>query len=819
MSSDHKLTILKDVAVLETKKLLIDYPYELDNFQKHAVNVIERNEHCIVSVPTGSGKSMVAEYAIARTIKNGKKVIYTSPIKALSNEKYKSFRELFGKEFQEKTGIEVSVGLLTGDTKLNPNGNCLIMTAEILANALYKLKGIKKDVSHFDLASDFTSDIGCVILDEVHYINSDRGKVWESILVLLNNDVQLIMLSATISKPEDFGQWLANIKEKPMNLIIATKRNVPLRYYIYCDLDSQPKNRLHMIMDKDGVYDSVTYNKIVKEYDSIKIQREKKHKNLLNVNLIPDCVEYLKTKGLLRAIFFSFSRANCEKYANMISKSLIDSTERAEIDRIFSHHMHKYEKQYETLPQYINIKKVLEKGVAYHHSGLIPILKEIIEIIFQKGLIKVLFATESYAVGINASVKTVVFTELEKHTGKGKRYIDTAEAKQLSGRAGRRGLDTYGLCILLPLYDLPSDKELSNILKGRVPHIQSKFTIDYQFLLKAIQSESTNITNFMNKSLYYKEHIDIKNNIVIDINKLSKVINNTKIDATDEQIKLFKSLYEIENIGLSETNFKMMLSKQQLKNLEKLKKDVLSINKMSEYKQYTDLIKNQSKLVQLEKQLDYYNKYISMSCDTIIQFLKEIGYLINNDSTTNTISHTDVSQKGVIAAQINDCNAILLTEMIMNDVFTDLLPEEIVAVLSVFIDDAKDHEELSIEDIDGTDAIYNKLTKLNTIINKLQALEAKYNIDNNYEYWKISFNYVDISYGWAIGMNIHELKQYFTTMYEGNFVKNILKINNIVHTLQCLVLLCNKIELLPSLEKIEALLIRNIVNVNSLYLT
>jgi antiviral helicase SKI2 len=794
----------------------ITFPFKCDNFQRHSFKCIENNENILLSVATGNGKTVPAIYATAYHIRKNKRVIYCTPIKTLSNQKYKEFKDIFSVMFAKEIGRDISVGLLTGDQKINPDADILIMTTEILCNALYKLKDVKEDISHFNIKEDLIQTLGCVILDEVHFINDpDRGKIWESTIVMIPDNIQLVMLSATINKPEEFATWIANIKSKPMNLITLNKRRIPLKHYIYCD------EKLYDIMDNDGEYNPANFQIVTKKYDAINKLREKKHKTQVNNNLICESINFLNKKNLLSAIYFSFSRANCEKYANMVTKPLVDHKERQEIQTIFSHYMHKYEKQYQTLPQYINIKKVLANGVAYHHSGLIPILKEIVEIIFQKGLIKVLFATETFAVGVNSPSRSIVFTELQKHTGSGKRFINKAEYTQCSGRAGRAGFgDRLGHCIILPLYEMPTEQELLSVLKGKVPHIESKFKIDYQFILKAIQSESTNIKSFIEKSLFHKEHITIKNSLIKEIDILKNVIYETVLEATQDNITTFKILYDLEHKINTEFGFKLILPKHETKTLEKLKKDINSCSNQTKlYKQYCVLQKNTESLIKKESELEYYNNYVVFSCNTIIDYLRDIGYLINNEKTSENIDNKDVSQKGVIAAQINDCNAILLTEMIMEDYFVDLLPEEIIGVLAIFIDDAKKSEEIRLDDINGTDNIYNKLSKISGLIDKLQNLEKKNDIEDNSEYWKISYNYVDIAYGWATGMSLHELKDYFTTLYEGNFVKHMLKINNMIHTVKCLVVICNKLELLPVLEKTEGLLLRDIVNVNSLYLS
>ena len=213
--------------------------------------------------------------------------------------------------------------------------------------------------------------------------------------------------------------------------------------------------------------------------------------------ILPRFIQYLKIKNYLPTLFFVFSRKECEKLANKTTYSLISEEERSEIRKIFNFNMKNFRLTYEKLPQYQEIIKILERGVAYHHSGLIPILKEIIEILFSKGLIKILYATETFAVGVNMPTKVVVFPRLSKFTDGKVRPLRTDEYLQMAGRAGRRGIDKFGKVIILPTDDLLSYEQLKSITFGKSPCIQSKFALSYQFLLKIFKNEDMNIDQFM----------------------------------------------------------------------------------------------------------------------------------------------------------------------------------------------------------------------------------------------------------------------------------------------------------------------------------
>ena len=375
-----------------------NFNFELDSFQKHAITSIQNNENVLITAHTGSGKTVPAIFGIADSLNKNKKIIYTSPIKSLSNQKLFELKKLFP-----------DVGILTGDIKFNPDAQCVIMTTEILRNILYQ-----KESQYINI-----SEVDKVIFDEIHYINDpDRGKVWEECLILLPKEIILIMLSATIDKAEEFVGWVGDIKEKITNLIPTNKRVVPLEHYFY------QNDELIKIVNHEGKM--MNYDLIKKEYNVLSCFK------MINV-----FVSYLQSHNMVPALFFIFSRKECEKLAKCVQNTLVSTEEIGEITKIFDYELRNYKKIYEKSPQYHELLRLLKKGIAFHHSGLIPILKEVTEILFSKGLIKILFATETFAVGVNMPAKTVVFPRLTKYSNNNFRFLRTDEYLQMAGRAGR----------------------------------------------------------------------------------------------------------------------------------------------------------------------------------------------------------------------------------------------------------------------------------------------------------------------------------------------------------------------------------------------
>lgn len=763
----------KGKCLEELPSLVYSFNYELDEFQKYSILCINRNENILVTAHTGSGKTAVAIYAAAHYMKQNKKVIYCSPIKTLSNQKYNEFKSIFD-----------SVGIMTGDNKINPDANCVIMTTEILRNSLFKSN--EYQVNELPI-----NNIGCVIFDEIHYINDpDRGKVWEETLNLLDSNTKLVMLSATIENSYEFAEWISKLNGHPINLISTEKRIIPLNHYLYME------NTLTHILDNDNTFFDSNYDQAIKKYDTL-VKTNKLQKKYMINNL----VEYLKKNEMFQTIFFCFSRKNCEAYAHLISVDLVDGAEKADIEYIFDKHMKKYENTYIALEQYADIKRLMMKGICYHHSGIIPIFKEIIEIIFQKGLVKILFATETFAVGVNMPTKTVVFTELKKYTKDGQRNLYTSEYKQMSGRAGRRGLDQFGTIIILPLYNLHDKGETKQIMTGKLPFIESQFYLEYNFILKILQSSYT-IESFLEKTLFNANNIKKISYYNSDLLKLNNVYyeDSGYENIFDELIKIENYEYSMKNIAIKcKPNKKQVLEKKKL--LTKIK-DFNLANKLQEYKTY---LVNKENLDEINDEIYYIKNMASIESAKLIDFLENFGYIINNKITT----------KGVMASQINDCNSILLTEIIINKIFDDLSEVEIVGVIALFIDDnifGEDHFEY-ISNKKVSCCILYMQSMIDTFVQYQNDKKIYIKVQ---DYWKINNNFVNIAMNWANNKSLSETIN--GQMYVGNFVKNILKINTIIKDLVYLHTLSGNQCVIPKLEKIERLLIRDIVTINSLYL-
>ncbi|XP_076748700.1 superkiller complex helicase subunit twister [Xylocopa sonorina] len=481
-------------------ELAISFPYELDTFQKQAVLKLEEGCNIFVAAHTSAGKTTVAEYAIALSQKHMTRVIYTSPIKALSNQKYRDFKRKFN-----------SVGLLTGDIQIDSNASCLIMTTEILQSMLY-------------CGSEVLRDLEFVIFDEVHYINNDeRGHVWEESVILLPHTVTIVMLSATVPNPLTFADWVGRTKKKKMYVISTVKRPVPLEHYLYTGTDGKTKDDKFLVLDKNGQFLLDGWYKATKAKESksqTKNAKDVKNKPR-NKRMSPKqeqvlwnaFISHLKTNNMLPVVVFMLSRKRCDMSAILLRNiNLTTETEKHTIRAFFQHNIRHLKGTDRQLPQVLMMQELLQSGIGIHHSGILPILKEIVEMLFQNGVVKLLFATETFAMGVNMPTRTVAFDSITKYDGIDFRILYPTEYIQMAGRAGRRGHDTAGMVIVMCRTIVPHFNELKNMMCGQAQNLESKFKITYSMVLNLRRlNESVTVEAMMRRS-FKESSVVIKQN-------------------------------------------------------------------------------------------------------------------------------------------------------------------------------------------------------------------------------------------------------------------------------------------------------------------
>ncbi|XP_034016125.1 helicase SKI2W [Thalassophryne amazonica] len=463
------------------------WPFEPDIFQKQAVLRLEDHNSVFVAAHTSAGKTAVAEYAIALSQKHMTRTIYTSPIKALSNQKFRDFKNTFG-----------DVGLLTGDVQLSPESSCLIMTTEILRSMLYN-------------GSEVIRDLEWVIFDEVHYINdTERGVVWEEVLIMLPDHVGIILLSATVPNALEFSEWIGRIKKRNIYVISTAKRPVPLEHYLYTGNSTKTQKEMFLLVDATGNFLTKGYYAAV----DAKKERTSKHAQTFgtkntsqNTTASQDravwlaLLHFLSQRQQTPVVAFTFSRTRCDENARSLeSMDFTTSVEKAEIHSFFQKSISRLRGGDRQLPQILLMRNLLKRGIAVHHSGILPILKEVIEMLFSRGLVKVLFATETFAMGVNMPARTVVFDSIRKHDGSGFRNLLPGEYIQMAGRAGRRGLDPTGTVIILCKAGVHEMADLHTMMQGKPTTLQSQFRLTYTMILNLLRVEALRVTDMMRRS-------------------------------------------------------------------------------------------------------------------------------------------------------------------------------------------------------------------------------------------------------------------------------------------------------------------------------
>jgi ATP-dependent RNA helicase DOB1 len=467
------------------------WAFELDPFQKVSIASIERNESVLVSAHTSAGKTVVAEYAIAQCLKNNQRVIYTSPIKALSNQKYREFAAEFG-----------DVGLMTGDVTINPTATCLVMTTEILRSMLYR-------------GSEIMREVAWVVFDEIHYMrDKTRGVVWEETIILLPDKVRYVFLSATIPNAMQFAEWITKTHQQPCHIVYTDFRPTPLQHYFF----PAGADGIHLIVDEKGNFREDNFQKAMSTIEEksgadpadINAKQKGRGKNKKtntggnkDNSDIYKIVRMIMLKHYNPVIVFSFSKRECEAYAlQMSTMAFNDESEKAMVQKVFDSAIESLSDEDKTLPQIQHILPLLRRGIGVHHSGLLPILKETIEILFQENLIKVLFATETFSIGLNMPAKTVVFTSVEKFDGTAMRYLTPSEFVQMSGRAGRRGLDDRGIVIMM-INSKMEPTTAKEIVRGEQDKLNSAFYLGYNMILNLMRVEGIS-PEFMLEHCFYQ---------------------------------------------------------------------------------------------------------------------------------------------------------------------------------------------------------------------------------------------------------------------------------------------------------------------------
>ena len=825
-------------SAAESNNYFENYSYELSDFQKQAIMAIVEGNHVLVTAHTGSGKTLPAEFAIEHFVKMGKKVIYTSPIKALSNQKYHVFKEKFP---------HISFGLLTGDIKTNPGADVLIMTTEILMNRLFELsdcqsQGPSKNIKNVFLSFDINikEDLAAVVFDECHYINDKhRGQVWEQSIMMLPSQVQMIMLSATIDNPTRFAHWCESVKDceesKRKSVVICSTnhRVVPLTHYVFMtsneglfkkinDKDASATVRKSLckcltIQEADGKFRPDTYI-AVSNITSLMTKHNMRTNRQFVLN---ELIGHLQKESMLPAIIFVFSRRLVEQCAEEVQANLLDEDEitsyqiQKECDAILRRLPNW--REYAELPEYTRLVSLLQKGVGIHHSGMIPVLREIVELMISKKYIKVLFATESFAIGLDCPIKTAVFISLKKHDGgEHPRFLMSHEYTQMAGRAGRRGIDTIGNVIHCSnLFDLPDITTYKEILGGVPQKLTSKFQIYYPMILNLL-SDSIEYEEFVKKSMLSLELESMENGLRTQIAELESDLSEKKdgFETVKTPIEILQEFHDLNKSLEMASNKKR---KEVDKKIAELTKSNPTVSKDIVYfREYESLkIGLQKKIRELEST----SQYIENQIHNVIRVLRK-REIVHEDSFTLT------EVKGQICRQIAEVNPVLMTEILvgLND-FADFEPIHLAGFLSVFTDvRVPSGDDVGPNNCSNCGLVNDRIRDLNRICNSLIDDEEEVRIYSGENMDSFSYTIVDDVMDWCLCENEGECRSLLQRLSEekgvsaGDFTKAILKISTVARELISVCENMGKIDLMNRLSKIDVLVLKHVSTNQSLYL-
>jgi superfamily II RNA helicase len=803
------------------------WPFPLSDFQKFAIDAILKKHHVIITAHTGNGKTLAADFAITHFTKMGKKVIYTSPIKALTNQKYHTFQEKYP---------DISFGIITGDITMNPGAQCLFVTTEILRNTLFKQKWLeanedKKDTISLDIDIN-PEELGAVVYDEIHYImDKDRGPVWHESIMMLPDTVQIIGLSATIDRPEILAEWIETMKGRAVWLCPTTTRVIPQHHYGFITfppsvLDKLPhdkRGQLEKMYEKKLLIKSPGQSFEDNTYHDIKKVLRYLRDNKIRVDkffVLNQLIKYLRNNQYLPAICFVYSRKQVEAFANKITVSLFEEGSKIpsiienECKQILMRKVTNY-KEYINLPEFKSLMKCLQKGIAIHHAGMIQIFKELVEHLFEKKYIKLLVATETFAVGVDMPAQSVIFTALQKFNGQKFRWLDPHECSQQSGRAGRRGQkEKIGrVWHLFNLYDIknavPDILTYRQLLEGAPQPFTSTFKIHYNLILRLLSTKSFDLEKFMQKSL------------------MSNDIEKSRLFITEEIIQI-KALLDIKTSMPPRVNINLlreyddimmalpMAARKKRKTLSR-RKEILEDGCKFFKEEYTKFASVKQTKIDLGKK-----ERALLGVDSRIK--NDIGLHVKILTDNKFIADNTLTEKGLLAANIQEMHCLAMADILIAKTLNNLEVSELAAVLSIFtsVSVRQDNSIVKVSHISAPENVKQTISDIKTAYNKYYDIES-YNKTDFVNDYDIHYNMCELVYRWCKASNEEECYKIFNeaiyyNISRGEFVKAMLKINNVAHELEKLAELQSNIGLLEKVKLIPNLTMKSIATNQSLYL-
>jgi len=730
-------------------------PFKLDGFQREAIDKLDRGRGgVLVSAPTSSGKTVVAEYAIFRALQAGTKVVYTTPLKALSNQKYHDFVRQYG---------EPTVGLVTGENSINPDAPVVVMTTEILRNLIYE------DLQRLDMVS-------YVVLDEVHYIDDfPRGSVWEEIVIQAPTTIKLVGLSATIGNFREIAEWMAE-NRGGMETVFHDVRPVELKLWLAIN------NRFLPLFKGDGGIDQRTWTRAAEEEEaSYRVGRYTR----LPSNDLLHVIEELRRGDMLPSIYFIFSRRGCREALQRCSYHEIDLTTAAEkeaIDAVAAERLQRLtDHDEEVLFRRMVDARLLRRGLAEHHAGLLPYHKEMVEELFQRGLIKVVFATETLSLGINMPARGVVVSSFTKFDGTNFSNLTTGELTQLMGRAGRRGIDVIGHGVILK----ESDVEVGVIYEvamGPTLVVESKFLPSYNMALNLLriytpeQAEGLMERSFgqFQKRLAEEKTRERLVNVRARLEDIRHLWDSKEVSIDDVaqyfkledrrrairiELKRLRREAGAERRGRRGKHTRAQGSAGRLvQRLEIEAKGLLERQhklKLVRSPRFGEYLQKYAEIRALQKELDGGEREITGQMDEYARKLRRLCKILTE---TGFLAHDRPTDKGLFASRIYGENTILVAEAVWLGWLEGLAPEELCAVLIMLA--AEDRERGGRDRQPRaprrypTPAIAQTARLVRSLYFRFADLEGDLDEPNLRQ---PSHDYIDFAYRWSAGEPLDQI--------------------------------------------------------------
>lgn len=732
-----------------TTAFIEQFDFGFDEFQISACQAVEDGNGVLVAAPTGAGKTVVGEFAAFSALAQGKKCFYTTPIKALSNQKFQEFVERFGED---------RVGLLTGDTNINSEADVLVMTTEVLRNMLYANSSTLKN-------------LGSVVMDEVHYLaDKSRGAVWEEVLIHLMESVQVISLSATVSNAEEFGEWLGEVRGAT-DVIVSEIRPIPLYQHVLIG------NRLIDLFNEPGRINPEILGLEREALRKVKAPRGRRDRFGENDNRLsrPEIIEKLQRENLLPAITFIFSRMGCDaavKQCLQAGIKLTTTEERIEIAKTAQRYTQNLAEEDLEVLGYRDWLVALERGIAAHHAGLLPSFKGAVEDLFKRGLVKAVFATETLALGINMPARTVVLEKLTKWNGEAHVSITPGEYTQLTGRAGRRGIDIEGNAVVQwsPTVDSATAAGLAST---RTYPLKSSFTPTYNMSINLIARFGRERAHGSLESSFAQFQAD---RAVVSLVRQIRKNDSAAAELTESAQCHLGDFNEYSRMRIDIKEVERLLSKRDGRRGIDQRQRVKMENELDGMRRALrnhpcHACNDRESHARIAERADRINResdglrgrvenrthVIAKTFDRICNVLTHLGY-IEGDKPL---------EQGKILAKIFAESDLLLTESIRREIFNGLSSTELLSVASAMIYQGRSAENYAPKM--PHENVANALVEVSRVWIELEALENEYDVKTQRE---PDFGFCYASYRWANGHSLSSILK-GTDMTVGDFVRSI----------------------------------------------